>query len=155
MGIEIERKFLVATDGWRNAVTRVVPLWQGYLSTAPECAVRVRMSGDAAWLTVKGFSVNGAAPEFEYPIPVADAATMLDKLAQKPLIEKIRHIVPMDGFIWEVDEFSGENKGLVIAEIELASADQPYPVPAWLGREVTGNSRYYNASLVARPFLSW
>lgn len=155
MGTEIERKFLVTTDGWRSAATRVLLLRQGYLSTNPECAVRVRISGNEAWLTVKGRSVNGVAPEFEYPVPVADAAAMLDKLAQKPLIEKKRHIIPMDVFTWEVDEFFGENKGLVIAEIELASADQPYPVPAWLGREVTGDPRYYNASLVARPFLSW
>lgn len=155
MGIEIERKFLVATDAWRSAATRVISLRQGYLSTNPECAVRVRIRGEAAYLTVKGRSVNGAAPEFEYPVPVADAAAMLDTLAKKPLIEKNRHLVPMDGFTWEVDEFFGENAGLVIAEIELASTDQPYPTPAWLGREVTGDPRYYNANLVANPFLSW
>lgn len=155
MGIEIERKFLVATDGWRNAATRVLHLRQGYLSKSPGCAVRVRVSSDAAWLTVKGRSVNGIKPEFEYPVPVADAVAMLDNLAQKPLIEKNRHLIPMDGFTWEVDEFFGENKGLIIAEIELASLDQPYPVPTWLGREVTGDPRYYNASLVTKPFLSW
>ena len=155
MGTEIEKKFLVTGDGWRREATRVLLLRQGYLSTDPECAVRVRISGEKAYLTVKGRSVNGVAPEFEYPVPLADAAAMLDRLAKKPLIEKKRHLVPRDGLTWEVDEFFGENAGLVIAEIELASPDQPFSPPSWVGREVTGDPGYYNASLVARPFLSW
>lgn len=155
MGTEIERKFLVTGDGWRNEARETLLLRQGYLSTDPECAVRVRISGDAAWLTVKGRSVNGSAPEFEYAVPVEDAASMLDLLAKKPLIEKRRHLVPKDDLIWEVDEFFGQNEGLVIAELELSSIDQAFSPPAWAGREVTGDARYYNASLVANPFLNW
>lgn len=155
MGTEIERKFLLAGDGWRREATDVRVLRQGYLSTDPKCAVRVRLSGRSAWLTVKGRAVEGAAPEFEYPVPPTDAEAMLDRLAKRPLIEKKRHIIPLQGFIWEVDEFFGENAGLVLAEIELAAADQDFPRPAWLGREVTGEAAYYNASLVARPFRTW
>jgi adenylate cyclase len=155
MSTEIERKFLVASEAWRNEVTKTLALRQGYLAAAPHCAVRVRLSGSSAHLTIKGKPVNGAAPEFEYSIPEQDASAMLDLLAQKPLIEKKRHLIPRDGFLWEVDEFAGHNQGLVIAEIELAAVDQPFPLPPWIGREVTGDERYYNASLVSRPFSSW
>ncbi len=155
MGIEIERKYLVTGDTWRAEATDVLSLRQGYLSTDPECAVRVRVSGSSAFLTIKGKNIRGAAPEFEYPIPAADAADLLDTLAKKPLIEKKRHLIPRDGLVWEVDEFLGQNAGLILAEVELESAGQAVPLPAWIGREVTGDPRYYNASLVANPFLSW
>ncbi|MDL2210193.1 CYTH domain-containing protein [Desulfovibrio sp. OttesenSCG-928-O18] len=152
---EIERKFLVRSDAWRNEVTEVLPIRQGYLSTDKDCAVRVRRSGENAWLTIKGRPVNGAAPEFEYEIPVPEADAMLDTLAQKPLIEKKRHLVPHGGLPWEVDEFLGENTGLILAEIELTAPDQTIALPAWIGGEVTGNPRYYNANLVAAPFSTW
>lgn len=155
MNTEIERKFLVSDDSWRREAVEILLLRQGYLSTEPGCAVRVRLSGDKAWLTIKGERVGGAAPEFEYPVPVPDAAAMLETLAKKPIIEKKRHMIPHEGFVWEVDEFLGDNAGLVIAEIELASEDQAFPLPAWAGEEVTGDPKYYNASLVARPFTIW
>ncbi|SBW01389.1 conserved hypothetical protein [uncultured delta proteobacterium] len=155
MSTEIERKFLLSSDAWRNEVTETLSLRQGYLTTDPQCTVRVRVHGAAAWLTIKGKRVANAAPEFEYPIPEQDASAMLDLLAQKPLIEKKRHLIPRDGFIWEVDEFLGENQGLIVAEIELAAVDQSFPLPPWIGREVTGDKKYYNASLVNRPFSSW
>ncbi len=155
MSTEIERKFLVAGDAWRSEATGMLLLRQGYLSTAPECAVRVRVSGPSAWLTIKGRPVRGIAPEFEYPIPEQDALQILDTLAQKPLIEKRRHCIPRDGLVWEVDEFLGGNAGLILAEIELADVGQAFSLPPWIGEEVTGDPRYANANLVSRPFSEW
>jgi len=155
MNTEIERKFLVQSGEWRNETTEVLLIRQGYLSTDRDRAVRVRRSGERAWLTIKGRPVDGAAPEFEYEIPVAEADAILTALAKKPLIEKKRHLVPHGGLIWEVDEFLGENAGLVLAEVELSSPGQPVSPPGWIGREVTGDSRYSNASLVANPFSAW
>lgn len=154
MGIEIEKKFLVINDAWREGAT-VLYLRQGYLSTDKNAAVRVRIRDNAAWLTIKGPVVNGAALEFEYPVPLADAEAMLESLARKPLIEKKRHLVRHEGMLWEVDEFLGENAGLILAEIELTAPGQPFSPPPWLGREVTGDARYYNANLVANPFSRW
>ncbi|MDR3073836.1 MAG: CYTH domain-containing protein [Deltaproteobacteria bacterium] len=155
MHLERERKFLVRGDAWRAEATRKTAYTQGYLAAGSACAIRVRLAGDAAWLTIKGPSVNGAAPEFEYSIPAGDAALLLDSLAIKPLIEKTRHFVPYAGLTWEVDEFFGANAGLVLAEIELSSPDQPVPLPPWAGEEVTGDARYHNACLAANPFTRW
>lgn len=155
MNIEIERKFLVTSDAWRREVTQTFLLRQGYLCVEPGCTVRVRISGDAAWLTVKGKRQDGAAPEFEYPIPVTDAAVLLERLAKKPLIEKKRHLVPHQGLVWEVDEFFGDNAGLLLAELELPSAGRPFRLPDWAGAEVTDDARYANSNLVARPFKTW
>lgn len=155
MNMEIERKYLVTNDAWRHEATTILVMRQGYLCTDPGRTVRVRVSGGEAWLTIKGKRVDGAAPEFEYPVPAADADAMLDALAKKPLIEKKRHLVPHEGFVWEVDEFFGDNAGLVIAEIELDAPDRAVPLPAWAGAEVTGDPKYYNASLVGRPFKDW
>ena len=155
MGIEIERKYLLASDIWRDEVTEVFLLRQGYLSTTPECTVRVRINGTSAFLAIKGKNVGGSALEFEFPLPLAEATQILDTLAKKPLIEKKRHLIPRDGLVWEVDEFLGRNAGLVLAEVELASPEQVVPLPSWLGREVTGDSRYYNANLVGYPFVDW
>lgn len=154
MAIEIERKFLVTGDEWRKNAT-VLRLRQGYLSTNKNAAVRVRTCGDKAWLTIKGPSVNGSALEFEYPISPEDGAAMLDALAQKPIIEKMRHIVPYGGMTWEVDEFLGVNAGLILAEIELTSPDQAFSLPPWVGCDVTGDARYYNANLVTNPYSRW
>ena len=154
MGLEIEKKFLVNGDTWREEA-HVLHLRQGYLSTSKNAAVRVRVCNAEAWLTVKGPAINGEAREFEYAVPVADAEDMLEALAQKPLIEKLRHRVRYEGMTWEVDEFLGENAGLILAEIELASPAQLFLTPPWLGREVTGDIRYYNANLVANPFSRW
>ena len=155
MDIEIERKYLLASDAWRDEVANVLLLRQGYLCTDPESTVRVRISGSSAWLTVKGKRVGVSAPEFEYPIPVTDAADLLNTLSQKSLIEKKRHLIPRDGIVWEVDEFLGRNAGLVLAEVELTSADQTVFLPSWIGREVTGDPRYYNVNLALHPFPDW
>jgi adenylate cyclase len=154
MGKEIERKFLVVGDGWR-AAGRGIPYRQGYLSTVKERTVRVRMAGDGAFLTVKGIAVGATRTEFEYPIPPADAGEMLAVLCERPIIEKTRYRIPFAGFTWEVDEFGGANAGLIVAEIELADAAQPFARPDWVGREVTGEARYFNANLVACPYSTW
>lgn len=155
MALEIERKFLVTGDAWRREATEIRHIRQGYLAVEQACAVRARLIGDRAWLTIKGQVINGVTQEFEYAIPASDAATMLDILAKRPLIEKVRHSIPHAGLVWEVDEFFGDNAGLIIAEVELDTPDQDVTLPAWVGREVTGEARYYNASLVTNPFCRW
>ncbi|TCS38590.1 adenylate cyclase [Paucimonas lemoignei] len=154
MGIEIERKFLVNGNAWKAAANSVL-YRQGYLSTDKARTVRVRIAGDRAFMTIKGMGSGIARPEFEYEIPLEDAAAMLDDLCLKPLIEKHRYIVEYKGLRWEVDEFFGENRGLVVAEVELDSADQVVELPDWVGSEVTGDARYYNSSLIAHPFNQW
>ncbi|MDN2715566.1 CYTH domain-containing protein [Janthinobacterium sp. SUN120] len=154
MGIEIERKFLLAGDAWRGLGQSVL-LRQGYLSSARERVVRVRIEGEQAMLTIKGANVGATRGEWEYPIPLADAAELLDSLCEQPLIEKVRHRIEHAGMVWEVDEFLGANAGLVVAEIELASEDQPFEKPDWIGAEVSGDARYYNANLIRHPFSQW
>lgn len=158
MGTEIERKFLVTGDDWKSAPGMAIR--QGYLCRSAACAVRVRIVQGKGRLTVKGGGAAerpGLAPvhaEFEYEIPLTDAQAMLE-LAEGPLIEKTRHTLRHKGFTWEVDVFAGANQGLVLAEIELERADQSFPLPPWIGREVTGDSRYYNANLVSHPYRKW
>ena len=151
---EIERKFLVKNDGWRGKSVGK-RYRQGYLSTVKERTVRVRTVDDKGFLTVKGLSVGAARSEYEYEIPVADANEMLDRLCERPLIEKMRYRIPSAGVVWEVDEFAGENRGLIVAEVELESEDQQVAFPDWIGHEVTDDPRYFNANLVAHPFSRW
>jgi len=154
MGTEIERKFLVRGDAWR-AAAKGESYRQGYLSTDPDRTVRVRVVGDRGYLTVKGRSEGPARAEFEYPIPVGDAHALLERLCLQPLIEKVRYRVEHAGRIWEVDEFAGENQGLVLAEVELTDPAESVDVPAWAGEEVTDDPRYYNANLAREPFTRW
>lgn len=154
MGKEIERKFLVLGDAWRGLAEGVL-CRQGYLNSDPGRIVRVRIMGNKAFLTVKGMAEGIVRPEFEYEIPLADAEFMLDKLAERPLIEKRRYKISVDGFTWEVDEFLGVNQGLVVAEIELIDENQIFTKPPWLGREVTGEPRYLNANLIKCPYTTW
>ncbi len=153
MGTEIERKYLVRGDAYR-ALAAGVECRQGYLCTDPARVVRVRLIGDRAFLTVKGPSAGATRAEFEYAIPPEDARALLD-LCERPLIEKTRYVVPHGGLVWEVDEFHGANAGLVVAECELQAEDQAVDKPEWVGEEVTGDARYFNSSLVARPFATW
>jgi CYTH domain-containing protein len=125
------------------------------LALDKERTVRVRLAGDEAFLTIKGVTTNASRAEYEYPIPRADARSMLDALCLRPLIEKRRYRVPYHGFTWEVDEFLGDNVGLVVAEIELENPDQPFDSPSWIGDEITGDPRFYNANLVTNPFNRW
>jgi CYTH domain-containing protein len=154
MGLEVERKFLVTGDAWR-ALGEPVFIRQGYLSADPMRTVRVRSAGDRAWLTVKGFNIGASRLEFEYPIPLQDASDMLAGFCDHPLIEKRRTRIPLGEVTWEVDEFLGENLGLVVAEVELRSADQVVALPGWIGAEVTGDPRYHNSKLLAHPFTKW
>lgn len=152
MGIEIERKFLVINDEWRSAPA--VYFCQGYLNRSKERTVRIRVAGDTGFLTIKGQSQGASRAEFEYEIPLADAKQMLS-LCDGPLIEKYRRKISYAGMLWEVDEFLGENQGLVVAEIELESEQQAFAKPDWLGEEVTQDARYYNSNLSINPFSNW
>jgi adenylate cyclase len=155
MGTEIERKFLLKSDAWRNEVTESTRLVQGYLLRGDKSAVRVRIKDDVAELNIKHTQDGINRLEYEYEIPLADAREILDEVAQKPLIDKTRHHVVHDGHLWEIDEFYGENAGLVVAEIELARADEPFEKPAWLGQEVSLDQRYYNSNLSKLPYSQW
>ncbi|MCV2352142.1 CYTH domain-containing protein [Paucibacter sp. Y2R2-4] len=152
MAVEIERKFLVQGEAWKQGSGQY--LNQGYLSRDPARTVRVRIAGESAWLTIKGASVGATRAEFEYAIPLSDAQALL-KLADGPCVEKVRRVVPHAGMNWEVDEFLGANAGLVVAEIELSEESQAFESPSWLGQEVTDDARYFNSQLAARPFSTW
>lgn|SRR5688572_24272001 len=165
MAIEIERKFLVVGDGWRARAHKVVPMAQGYLNdlaamdasgdrAAMKASVRVRIAGDEAFLNLKSRELGHTRQEFDYPIPVADARDLL-ALSVGGLVDKRRHYVEHQGHLWEVDEFLGDNAGLVVAEIELASADTEFAKPDWAGAEVTESVRYYNLALATRPYAQW
>jgi adenylate cyclase len=154
VGVEIERKFLLTGDGWRT-LGQPVLLRQGYLSSQRERVVRVRIEDGQAMLTIKGQSIGASRGEWEYPIPLADAAELLDNLCEKPLIEKYRTRVPVGGHVWEIDEFLGANQGLLVAEIELSSEGEAFEIPDWVGAEVTDDARYFNSSLIRSPFTSW
>lgn len=153
MGVEIERKFLLAGDSWR-ALGHPLLLRQGYLSSDPARVVRVRVAGDQAFITIKGRSVGATRGEWEYPIPLADGNELL-ALCEQPIVEKFRRQIEFAGNVWEVDEFLGANQGLMVAEIELASEDQPFDKPDWIGEDVTHDARYFNSSLVRHPYSSW
>lgn len=152
MGVEIERKFLVQGTAWKQS--EGVSYRQGYLNRDKHRTVRVRVAGDAAFLTVKGLSRGATRAEFEYAIPLADAQQLL-ALCDGPLIEKTRYVIAYQGTTWEVDEFGGDNAGLVVAEVELQSEDQPFASPPWLGAEVTHDARYFNSSLASAPYGQW
>ncbi len=154
MAIEIERKFLVRKDDWRRP-GQGLRYRQGYLTIDPSRTVRVRLAGEEGFLTIKGKSDGMSRSEFEYTIPVAEANEMLDSLCFKPLIEKIRYRLDHCGHLWEVDEFEGDNQGLILAEVELARVDEVVELPPWAGREVTDDPRYYNASLSRNPYRTW
>ena len=152
MAKEIERKFLVK-DSWQPQSSGI-KIAQGYLSTVPERTVRVRIKGNRGYLTIKGKNQGISRAEFEYEIPVQDAEELL-QLAEQPILVKTRYLEKQGDFTWEVDVFAGENQGLVVAEIELPAEDAEFSRPAWLGQEVSGDVRYYNANLIKCPFSLW
>ncbi len=154
MPIEIEKKFLVKDRTYKQ-LAQGVHYRQGYLNRDKERTVRVRVAGDEAYLTVKGITRGIERLEFEYPISLIEANEMIDLLCEKPIIEKYRYSFYSDGHEWEVDEFLGENEGLVIAEVELDTTDEFVNLPEWIGAEVTGDTRYYNSSLSVEPFKTW
>ncbi|TBR39656.1 MULTISPECIES: CYTH domain-containing protein [Dyella] len=161
MGVEIERKFLVRGDDWRATAARSEAMAQGYLISGAalqaglaRSSVRVRLAGPKAWLNIKSAELGIERAEYEYDIPVDDARRMLADLCDG-VVEKIRHFVTVDGVLFEVDEFKGDNAGLVVAEVELDAADAAYPTPSWLGTEVSSLVRYYNVNLIAHPYARW
>jgi len=161
MPLEIERKFRVTSDAWRDQAHEVVPMAQGYLndtasldSGAQKASVRVRIQGEQAFLNLKSREIGHTRQEFDYPIPVEEARALL-ALCVGGLIDKRRHLVRHGGLLWEVDEFLGDNAGLVVAEVELEQADQAIDLPEWVGEEVTDQVRYYNLALAARPYSRW
>jgi adenylate cyclase len=155
MAIEIERKFIVSDNSWRQLVERSTSCSQAYLKSGAT-TVRVRIMQDNAWLTVKGPNEGISRLEFEYQIPLEDARTMLDDLCQDDsFIEKVRHYLHYDGLLWEIDEFSADNDGLILAEVELTDAAQAVSLPPWLALEVSTDKRFYNSSLAKRPFMQW
>lgn len=155
MPLEIERKFLLADDRWRHEVQRSRVMRQGYLGgTEGRASIRVRVQADVAHLNIKAAVIGAARAEYEYAIPMVEAQEMLDRLCIG-CIDKTRHYVQRDGLTWEIDEFYGDNAGLVVAEVELEDTDQVFERPAWLGREVTDEQRYYNHSLSLKPFRAW
>lgn len=153
MGLEIERKFLLKNEDWRSLGVPV-HYAQGYLVADGERTVRVRVAGSKGFLTIKGQTQGFSRKEFEYEVPVDEALEML-KLCSIPMVEKYRTKVLFDDKIWEVDEFEGDNKGLIMAEIELKSEDESFAIPPWIGLEVTGDIRYYNSFLARNPFKNW
>ena len=154
MSKEIERKYLLKNNDWRKLSTSSFKIKQGYLNSNIERTVRVRRIGDKALLTIKSKNEGITRSEYEYEIPVEDAISLLD-LCEKPIIEKTRSIVVFENKTWEIDEFEGENKGLIIAEIELSSENEEFIVPSWIGKEVSDDERYYNSSLILNPFCRW
>jgi CYTH domain-containing protein len=154
MGKEVERKYLVKGETWR-ALGQGTHYRQGYLNSDKERTVRIRSTGEKAYITIKGITVGATRAEYEYEIPLADGNVMIDTLAERPIIEKKRYEIPHGGVLVQVDEFVGENAGLVVAEVELKSEDQVFEKPIWLGEEVTGDPRYYNANLIRHPYSKW
>lgn len=158
MASEIERKFLVLDSSWQEQSSQSRYLRQGYLTRIEQggnSSVRVRISDTEAWLNIKSSTLGISRLEYEYAIPLDEAKEMLDLLAQGPVLEKTRHLIPFEGHTWELDVFHGANEGLVVAEIELAHEEEAFARPAWLGREVSDDPRYYNVNLINHPWSEW
>ncbi len=155
MALEIERKFLVKDDSWMASVHSSTPIMQGYLASTARATVRVRVKGERAFITIKGATSGVTRSEFEFEVDVDDARTMLATLAEGPVIDKVRHEIRVASHIWEVDVFAGDNEGLVMAEIELADADEEFELPGWAGQEVSDDPRYFNVNLAAHPYRTW
>lgn len=155
MAEEIERKFLVINDSWRNAVARFADYRQGYLAISKDCAIRVRLDAHCAILNIKSATTDVCRTEFDYDIPFADGEQIFNELCQTRQLVKRRHFIEHQGHLWEIDEFGGDNEGLVIAEIELAAVAETFVKPDWLGAEVSGDERYLNAYLAEHPYATW
>ncbi len=154
MAFEIERKFLVKDNSWKDLPLESVEILQGYICSDKQRAVRVRTAGEKAWICVKSAVTDLRRAEFEYQIPLADARELLD-ICPLPALEKIRHKVFHAGKLWEIDEFLGLNSGLIVAEIELQSEEEEFERPAWAGEEVTHDPRYLSVCLYEKPYSTW
>lgn len=155
MAIEIERKFLLRDDSWHDSADEGVLIRQGYLAGSEKSSIRIRVADDKANINIKSATLDITRQEYEYPIPLAEANEMLDTLCEGPLIEKTRYHVHHEKHLWEIDVFSGDNRGLIVAEVELGSADEDFERPNWLGEEVSDDARYYNVCLVKHPYKDW
>lgn len=155
MASEIEHKFLVRDDSWRNSVYRSVPMCQGYLVSDKVRSVRIRIASDKAHLNIKSGTLGTVRNEYEYPIPLEEAQEILEALCYKPLLKKTRHFVHYGSHIWEIDEFEGDNAGLIVAEVELSNPGEKFVKPLWVGEDVSHDRRYYNSSLVEHPYKDW
>ena len=155
MGIEIERKFLLKDDSWRQQADAGTPYRQGYLIGAKQASVRVRIEGDKAFLNIKSMTLGVTRQEYQYPIPFDEANELLDDLCEKPLVEKTRYKIQHAGHEWEIDVFAGDNSGLIVAEVELQSEHEAVELPPWVGIEVSDDPRYYNVNLVKHPYSTW
>jgi len=154
MGIEIEKKFLLANSDWKNSITSSHTIKQGYLNSNSKRTVRVRVLDEKAFITIKSKSIDISRQEFEYEIPLNEAIELLN-LCEKPLIEKTRNIVIHNSNKWEIDVFDGDNKGLIIAEIELSNKKEKIDLPVWIGKEVSLESKYFNSTLIKKPYCKW
>jgi len=155
MPIEIERKYLLRNDDWKLAADQGTQYVQGYLVGSKAASVRVRVEGEKGFINIKSATLGVYRKEYEYPIPLDEAKELLITLCEQPLVEKTRYIVKHDGLEWEIDVFEGRNAGLIVAEVELESEDQKINLPAWCGKEVSEDPRYYNVSLVKLPYSAW
>jgi len=155
MATEIERKFLVLNQDWQEHTRSELHIVQAYLATNEYSSTRIRIQDDQANINIKSATLGVSRTEFEYAIPVDDAQLMIDDLCIKPVIEKTRYIVKHMQHTWEIDVFSGDNEGLIVAEIELLSPDEAFEKPSWLGEEVSHDKRYYNVCLIENPYKTW
>ncbi len=155
MATEIERKFLLKNDLWRDAVVKSTHFRQGYLMTSKKSSVRIRIEGELSNINIKSATLGIVRKEYEYPVPLEDANELLDNLCEKGLIEKVRHYLHVENHEWEIDEFKGDNQGLIVAEVELKDEQEEFHYPEWLGQEVSAEKKYYNALLVKRPYNTW
>lgn len=155
MSVEIERKYLVKSMDWKGRADTGTRFLQGYLANTKKAAIRVRIAGERAWLTLKGARAGISRLEFEYPLPVADAKQMLQEFCQGQVIDKTRYRLPLDEHVWEIDVFHDANEGLVLAEIEIENEQESFSLPGWIGEEVSADKRYYNAYLSQYPYSSW
>lgn len=155
MAVEIEKKFLLKNNNWRKLVAQSVRYKQGYFSTNKKSSIRIRVTDNSASLNIKSATLGITRNEYDYPIPLDEAEEMLEQLCNRPLLEKTRHFLMHDGNKWEIDEFLGDNQGLIVAELELEHPEQTFSKPDWLGEEVSDDPRYYNVCLVTHPYKDW
>lgn len=155
MPIEIEHKFLLKNDDWKNHISKSAAYKQGYLISDKTRSVRIRTSDDSAWINIKSGTIGTHRSEYEYRIPYSEGLELLNNLCQKPLIEKTRFFVPYQQHLWEIDVFEGDNQGLIVAEIELSKIGESFSIPNWISTEVTDDLRYYNNNLCKNPFKDW
>ncbi len=155
MAVEIEKKFLLANDNWRTQIEKSIKFSQGYLVGSKKASVRVRIEADKSNINIKGATLGIRRQEFEYPIPMEDAKELLETLCDTPFIEKTRHYVYSGEHVWEIDEFFGDNEGMIVAEIELKHENESFERHDWLGEEVSEDKRYYNSMLIKNPYKNW